>query len=103
MAFVGPRIWIPTLGYSLLEGFVTIAYRGWIIISEGVNHARPKLEAMGIKLGSFEPDPKGDCGGRFNNCEVSEAAMEKLNPYWGSFIWGLDPVHESQGKDATNG
>lgn len=56
------------------------------------------LESLGIKVGNWKPDPddphphatKGR--GDFEDCEVPDEAMDKLNDLWGTrYIWGPMP------------
>lgn len=59
-------------------------YRGWI---SGEKEDEKTLLEMGIKLG-----PRNEEKQEWIECEVTSEAMEKLNLFWGPFVWGLDPV-----------
>jgi hypothetical protein len=65
----------------------TILYRGWITYCGkfGLDEARKRLSDLGVKVGEASGDT-------FKDCEVTSEVMEKLDPHWGPFIWGLDPV-----------
>lgn len=47
----------------------------------------PRLEALGIVLGPYDPD---QCD--FTECRVSHAAMEVLDRYWFTWTWSLQPA-----------
>lgn len=42
------------------------------------------LESLGVILGDYDPQNK-----EFVNCQVSDEVLEKLDPYWHRFYWGL--------------
>ncbi|MCD6123983.1 hypothetical protein J7J62_02290 [bacterium] len=56
-------------------------YKGWIIADY---KDKEFLEKIGIKLGKYNEKTKS-----FEDCIVSSEALEKLDPYWGRFYWGL--------------
>lgn len=58
--------------------------KGYIIAPEG---DWKKLEELGIILGDYSSR-----GQSFENCIVSEKALDKLNPLWGTYMWGLEDV-----------
>lgn len=62
--------------------------RGWIIAPEG---DRQRLEELGVELGEYDIT-----GQSFEDCVVSEEAMERLNPLWGMYIWGLEHVTDNR-------
>lgn len=52
---------------------------------------RAKLEELGVIIG---PEVTVHEKGvhryvTFEDCTVSDAALDKLNPLWGEYIWGL--------------
>lgn len=52
------------------------------------------LEKLGIKLGAHIAEE-----GAFVDCELSQDALDKLDPHWGTFCWSLTPYEqETQGK-----
>lgn len=66
-----------------------VEFVGWITPCEDpidVNACRAELEALGINVGEwYEPERE------FQRCVVSLEALEKLDPLWGRYIWGLEP------------
>jgi len=56
--------------------------KGWIIASY---EDKEFLEELGIKLGRYNREGKS-----FEDCVVPLQALEKLDPYWGRFYWGLE-------------
>jgi hypothetical protein len=58
--------------------------RGWIVAEE---YEKKELESIGIIVGEYIKEQ-----GLFDNCIVSEEAMNKLDPLWGVFYWGLKEV-----------
>ena len=58
-------------------------YKGWIIADR---EEKEFLEKLGVKLGEYD-----ERSGSFENCELSPETLEKLDPYWGHFFWGLYP------------
>lgn len=46
--------------------------------------AREELTALGINVGEWD-----DLIKEFKRCAVTGVAMEKLDPLWGRYIWGL--------------
>ena len=58
-------------------------YRGWIIAGP---EDQDRLEKLGIVVGAYNK-----LEGCFDNCKVSDEALEKLDLYlyWGEFFWGL--------------
>lgn len=60
--------------------------RGWIIASADPESGdRELLEEIGVNLGPWHA---GD--GCFEDCEISEAAMTRLDAEWGRYYWGLE-------------
>lgn len=59
-------------------------YRGWI---HGDEKDAEMLTSIGVKLGPWDPKIYG-----WPTCDVPSEAMEKLDGWWGQFIWGLEPV-----------
>jgi hypothetical protein len=61
--------------------------RGWIQpcgnSSEVANYRRV-LEGLGIQVGPWDMVRR-----QFDECAVSIPALEKLDPLWGQYIWGL--------------
>lgn len=51
-----------------------------------VDKAREMLESLGVKVGRWCPTDV-----EFIGCEVDDAAYEKLDDYWGTFVWCLTP------------
>ena len=64
-----------------------IYYEGWIIADY---EDKEFLEKLGIRLGKYNEETTS-----FENCKVSLEALEKLDPYWGRFYWGLWPSESS--------
>jgi len=56
-------------------------YSGWI--SANITD-KSMLESFGVRVGNYNPEEK-----IFENCFVSHDALNKLEPYWGYFIWHL--------------
>jgi len=56
-------------------------YRGWIIADY---EDKEFLERLGVKLGRYDEEFTS-----FEDCELSPETLEKLDPYWGRFCWGL--------------
>jgi len=51
--------------------------------------ARAQLKTLGVTVGEYNKK-----GQEFRDCEISEAAFEKLDPLWAhDFIWG----HQDEG------
>lgn len=69
-------------------------YQGWIVAcgpSEVTMEERGQhLERLGVRLGTFDGKDTWD------NCVVSDDAMDALDPWWGPYIWGLFPPDESR-------
>jgi hypothetical protein len=61
-------------------------FHGWIAGAGPDDRAR--LEALGIEVGPWVED---NLGGEFRDCVVSPEAMQRLDPLWPRFIWGLFP------------
>jgi hypothetical protein len=60
--------------------------KGWIIADES---EREFLESLGLKLGPYDP-----AAGEFTACTADDEAMDRLNPHWGRFYWGLFPMED---------
>lgn len=64
-----------------------VTLRGWIRpcsdVSDVSNHRRA-LEAIGVQVGPWDMMVR-----EFQECAVSLAALEQLDPMWGRYIWGL--------------
>ena len=61
----------------------------WIM---GTKEDRGRLESMGVLVGRYDPIMQA-----FRECVVNDAALEKLQPTWGDFVWGPE---ERKGRDA---
>lgn len=75
-------------------GVVMVVLRGWIQHNDREDtreSATDLLRDLGITLGPYFPHPTYAGFGQFDNCVVPDEALEKLNPYWGRFVWGLEP------------
>jgi hypothetical protein len=59
-------------------------YRGWI---EGNFEDAEALISIGVKLGAWDEKLR-----TWSSCEVTPEILEKMDSFWGKFIWGLDPV-----------
>lgn len=55
--------------------------KGWISASKGDQEA---LKKLGVVLGPYNDDEQ--C---FEECQVSDEALHKLDPLWGHYYWGL--------------
>lgn len=61
-------------------------WQGWIC-AENENE-KSHLESLGIKVGKWKPDIYG---GEFENCEVPEVSLVKLDPFFlNRYVWGLE-------------
>jgi hypothetical protein len=61
--------------------------RGWIQPcgnSSDVSNYRRVLEAAGVQVGPWDMMTR-----QFDECFVSMSALERLDPLWGQYIWGL--------------
>lgn len=61
--------------------------RGWIQPCDpetSESAARVELETLGVDVGPWHEKIE-----EFQNCIVSREAMDKLDPLWGRYIWGL--------------
>lgn len=56
---------------------------GWIIAEK---EQGPALERFGVKLGPYNDEDHS-----FEDCEVSQEAFKRLEPFWGLFYWILRP------------
>jgi hypothetical protein len=65
-----------------------VIYRGWIV-SYPDGEDLEILQRLGVKLGEYDATQ-----GSFEDCEVTEQVLDKLDPYWGRFMWGLQVVGE---------
>lgn len=64
-----------------------VKLRGWIQPCGGqvdVATLRSELESVGVRVGVWDM-----FASEFQECEVSLSAMDKLDPLWGRYIWGL--------------
>jgi len=64
-----------------------LVYCGWIIADRGDEEF---LKNLGVRLGKYEETTTS-----FEGCEVSLEVLEKLDPYWGRFYWGLEKCNKS--------
>lgn len=55
--------------------------KGWILATQA---DQKKLEEFGVVVGPYNPDE-----GCFEECQVSDEALDKLDPLWGQYYWGL--------------
>lgn len=67
-------------------------YRGWIAADES---ERERLEGLGVTLGPY-------VGDAFENCHLSLATLEKLDQFWGIYVWGLEPYYGDDSADPSN-
>ncbi len=67
---------------------MAIEWYGWIMSRED---CRPELEAMGVKLGAW--DPKLEV---FRNCELSDKALVRLMKFKGRFLWKLSKTRKKR-------
>lgn len=60
----------------------------------GQKHDKELLESLGVKIisikGASVLTKDGTLTSVTFNCEVDEQAMERLDKYWGRFIWYLE-------------
>lgn len=63
--------------------------RLWIGDIEGAGGGLRHLEAMGVRVGQWDKKR-----GLFENCYADEAAMAKLNEWWGVYVWGTYGTRE---------
>lgn len=63
--------------------------RGWIAPCGfyGSIEARQELESLGVKVGDYNATKN-----EYVDCEVSQAVMDCLDPLWGKYVWGLNPI-----------
>lgn len=65
-----------------------IVLRGWIRPCEGQPTdpavIRTELSALGVEVGTWDLFQS-----EFQDCKVSIAALNRLDPLWGKYIWGL--------------
>ncbi|MBP1309108.1 hypothetical protein JOD82_002128 [Paenibacillus sp. 1182] len=47
------------------------------------------LESLGVIVGAYNDSTK-----EFQNCLVSDEAMDKLDDHWGTFWWSLEQIDE---------
>jgi hypothetical protein len=66
----------------LLKGWIGIDHYDTEPTTQDVKREGDFLHGLGVQLGSFD-------GEVFEDCEVDDLAMDKLNSYWGRFYWGL--------------
>ena len=57
---------------------------GWI--SANVEDG-PLLESLGVELGAYDELFEG-----FEECHVCEETVNRLDPYWGRFVWHFKPL-----------
>jgi hypothetical protein len=62
-------------------------YRGWICCPSEDN--REFLESLGVVVGSWNDEMMS-----FDDCEVSDEALDKLDAHWGRYVWGLEPEEQ---------
>ena len=61
-----------------------LRYVGWIIADK---EEKSFLESLGVKIiGGYNEEEHS-----FDECIVTEDVLQKLDPYWGRFYWGLFP------------
>lgn len=69
-------------------GEEAIVLSGWIRPcgqeAVDVDSARKELEACGVEVGGWNAPER-----EFHRCRVSMMALDKLDPLWGKYIWGL--------------
>ena len=69
-------------------------WRGWIRHygeKDTRESAKEVLERMGITLGEYRKNTSDIPGsGEFQNCSLSDESLQKLDSFWGRFIWGLE-------------
>lgn len=61
-------------------------YKGWIAADKDEGDF---LKNLGVTIGKYNEKEH-----QFDNCFVLYEALEKLDPYWGRFYWGLEPIDE---------
>ena len=61
-------------------------WRGWIV---GKKEDKKLLEQLDIAIAKEEHKASG--GTEFKVDEITDEALDKLDPYWGRLIWGLEP------------
>lgn len=70
---------------AVLCGWIKPCASAFVRASEyDVAPLREELIALGVKVGTWDLFQS-----EFQDCEVSETALEKLDPLWGKYIWGL--------------
>ena len=69
-------------------------YKGWI---ETKPKEKELLESLGIKVGPYNKVLK-----RYDDCEVPEESLVKLDPYWGQMIWYLVVEAKEETTGGTN-
>ena len=55
---------------------------GWILANNAGD--RRHLTSLGVVVGKWNRKV-----GQFEGCVVSQEALDRLDPYWGRYYWGL--------------
>ena len=61
-------------------------WRGWIV---GKKEDKTLLEQLDITIAKEKSEINGKI--EFEVDEITDEALDKLDPYWGRLIWGLEP------------
>jgi len=65
-------------------------YRGWI---SGTKDDVEVLKELGVTVGPWVEELRA-----WTPCDVTAAALQRLDRMWGRFIWGLNVVETSEEK-----
>ena len=65
------------------------------MVDQTVSHYRV-LESLGVELGAYDELFEG-----FEECRVCEETVDRLNPYWGRFVWHFKPIDVMPARNAA--
>lgn len=63
-------------------------YIGWIAVPNRYESTK-HLISLGIKLGRYNRQDR-----TFENCKVSDESFDKLDKFWGQYVWYLERIDE---------
>lgn len=61
---------------------------GWIVADE---EDKGDLEDLGVQVGEYNHEK-----GSFEGCTATTEVLEKLDPHWGRFYWGMNPIDRKE-------